>query len=480
MPRGKCTFKTMDSVDSEAQMRISPLVNAENLDVPQVMDMNPNASIPPSLQELADTTVIKELSDDLEVKCMSSSSDIHGGLFVPTQIGSDPIETKGKLSSFLGLAKKPAKRMAHAKKPTAKSASQLKTEAQHMGYNYDRNKIANEIARSGSTRVKGWESYNEEIATKGFEVEEKGWGKRALIGAGLLTAAGTGYGLYRNQMMKDPEYKKRVKSDDRFVKNIPPDYGKSKFSKETDEYNSLEGKPQSAYDAYKRKYPHLYNKDYDGDIVAKELSDDIEVKGMPGMRSANFAQTMKKRNMFKPPSMAKMGKPTQPVRGGLMQPNQSMKPKASNVTPPEKPSNAPASKGWESYNEEIATKGFEIEEKGVIGRAVRAGARKANKVGRKTGRRPGWNEMQKVKKATRTAQDEIGDALIGRTRGFKLNGFEDIQTKAAVMPAIKKYVAPAGGALVASIIGGDIANRIQDKRGKQTPQSMGRRYKNRK
>jgi hypothetical protein len=198
--------------------------------------------------------------------------------------------------------------------------------------------------------------------------------------------------------------------------------------------------------------------------------------------------------------MAKMGKPSRPNMAKIGQMKQGNPMGARGVTPPERPSNAPIAKNI--FNgEEITAKG--------LAKWLKGGAHEAKRLAQ-TGKRPGQNTLQRVSKKkapkgkykipydeSKLAEknearqkyyrrlmanpDTTGklsyanrnEALLGNLSGFKLRGYSDeIHSKAMAINIAKNVALPAGVGLVSSILGGDVANRIQDRRNKQ--KSVGR------
>jgi hypothetical protein len=556
MPRGKAEFSTMDSFDTSPNMRVSPIVNANNMNVPQVRDMNPNGSITPPLENLAESIEVKELSDDIECKFMSSSSDIHGGLFVPTQIGSENIETKMARQAgeaIWKLGKKLVKPASKTKKlsPVAPPISRGRSFniAEQTAKDPKRRALA--VAKRVGGIDKGFGDLVVKELDDGIEVKgtlgryAAGIGGGALIGgyighkrgtkkqnyeqgkelaktylseyekkkknklhavkvksiakyvgpaaAGLATAAVThGVGKSRgkaqakenyekNKEMAHRNYRKMARIHRRGETSIMLDRGRTYYSNPPKE-NELEEM---------RRY--AYGKGYE-DIQVKELSDDIETKNMGNL---NFNATMQRRNTVRPPAMAKMGKPSKPNMAKIGQMKQGNPMGARGVTPPERPSNAPIAKNI--FN------GEEITAKGLV-KWLKGGAHEAKRLAQ-TGKRPGQNTLQRVSKkkspkgkykipydesklaeknearqkyyrrlmANPDATGKLSyanrnEALLGNLPGFKLRGYSnEIHSKTMAINIAKNVALPAGVGLVSSILGGDVANRIQDRRNKQKP-----------
>jgi hypothetical protein len=87
MPRGKARFSTMPTFEVEGSPNISPIVSANNREVPDVVDMNPSASLDAgSLSMLHDDTavrdVVKELGarEDCVVKELDDSMIVDKGV----------------------------------------------------------------------------------------------------------------------------------------------------------------------------------------------------------------------------------------------------------------------------------------------------------------------------------------------------------------------------------------------------------------
>lgn len=91
MPRGKADFATMKPFGTEGQLRFSPVVNASNQEIADIKNMNPGGSMSPGLVDLGDGSEVRvtkgiEFDADLLVKELDGSLVIEKAMFQRAQV----------------------------------------------------------------------------------------------------------------------------------------------------------------------------------------------------------------------------------------------------------------------------------------------------------------------------------------------------------------------------------------------------------